>query len=131
MDETEPVTWLTPGEMAARTGTTIDTLRYYEKERLLVDIARAPSGHRRYNEADVGWVEVLRCLRLTGMPIQDMKRFAALGQEGDHTEPERYAQLMAHRRHVVEQMAELERALEVLDAKAAVYEASLATKGPR
>jgi DNA-binding transcriptional MerR regulator len=121
--------WLTPAEMAERTGTTIDTLRYYEKERLISNVARAGSGHRRYSEADVGWVEVLRCLRRTGMPIQAMKAFAELGQQGEHTEPERYQRLLAHRQHVVAQIAELEHALDVLDRKTAVYRTALDTKG--
>lgn len=129
MDDVDESVWLTPAEMAERTGTTIDTLRYYEKERLIVDVARAASGHRRYSTADVGWVEVLRCLRLTGMPIQQMKEFAALGQQGEHTEPERYAQLLAHREPVVAQIAELERALAVLDNKTAIYEDALKQKG--
>ena len=61
--------WLTSAEMAERTGTTIDTLRYYERERLITGVARAASGHRRYSEADAGWIEVLRCLRLTGIGL--------------------------------------------------------------
>jgi DNA-binding transcriptional MerR regulator len=121
--------WLTPAEMAERTSTTIDTLRYYEKENLIVNVARAGSGHRRYSDADVGWVEVLRCLRLTGMPIQRMKDFAALGQAGEHTEPERYGRLLAHREHVVAQIAELHHALEVLDNKTAIYRDTLTRKG--
>lgn len=120
---------LTPAEMAERTRTTIDTLRYYEKERLITNVARAGSGHRRYSEADVGWVEVLRCLRQTGMPIQAMKEFADLGQQGEHTEPERYGRLLAHRERVVAQISELERALDVLDRKTAVYKIALDKKG--
>lgn len=121
--------WLTPAEMAERTGTSIDTLRYYEKERLITNVARAGSGHRRYSEADVGWVEVLRCLRLTGMPIRAMKAFAELGQQGEHTEVERYDRLLAHRQHVVDQIADLEHALDVLDRKTEVYRTSLDRKG--
>jgi DNA-binding transcriptional MerR regulator len=121
--------WLTPAEMAERTGTTIDTLRYYEKERLITNVARSESGHRRYCEADVGWVEVLRCLRQTGMRIQAMKAFADLGQQGEHTEPERYARLLAHRQLVVAQIAELEHALDVLDRKTAIYRTALTNKG--
>ena len=123
------IAWLTPAEMATRTGTTIDTLRYYEKERLITNVARADSGHRRYSEADVGWIEVLRCLRQTGMPIQAMKTFAELGQQGEHTEPERYDRLLAHRQRVVAQISELEHALDVLDRKTATYRAALAKKG--
>jgi DNA-binding transcriptional MerR regulator len=115
--------------MAERTGATIDTLRYYEKERLITNVARAGSGHRRYSEADVGWVDVLRCLRQTGMPIQAMKAFADLGQQGEHTEPERYARLLAHRHVVVAQIAELEHALDVLDRKTEAYRTALMNKG--
>ena len=121
--------WLTPAEMAERTGTTIDTLRYYEKERLITGVARAASGHRRYSEADAGWIEVLRCLRLTGMSIQQMKHFAELGQQGQHTEPERYRMLLDHRQRVLAQIAELHDALEVLDNKAAIYKTALRQKG--
>jgi MerR family transcriptional regulator, aldehyde-responsive regulator len=60
----------TPAAMAERTGVSIDTLRYYEREGLLADVARAGSGHRRYSEDDVLGVEVLRCLRDTGMSIE-------------------------------------------------------------
>jgi MerR family transcriptional regulator, aldehyde-responsive regulator len=121
--------WLTPAEMAERTGTTIDTLRYYEKERLITGVARAASGHRRYSEADAGWIEVLRCLRLTGMSIQQMKHFAELGQQGQHTEPERYRMLLEHRQLVLAQIAELHEALGVLDKKTAIYQAALQQNG--
>jgi DNA-binding transcriptional MerR regulator len=104
---TSETNWWSPSEMAERTGTTIDTLRYYEKKRLITGVARADSGHRRYSEADVGWFDVLRCLRLTGMPIPQMKQFAELGQQGEDTEPDRYAQLIEHRARVVDQIAEL------------------------
>ena len=121
--------WLTPSEMAERTGTTIDTLRYYEKERLITGVARAPGGHRRYSEADAGWIEVLRCLRLTGMSIQHMKHFAELGEQGQHTEPERYQLLIDHRQRVLAQIAELRDALVVLDNKTAIYRTALQQKG--
>ena len=121
--------WLTPAEMAERTGTTIDTLRYYERERLITGVERAASGHRRYSEADAGWIEVLRCLRLTGMSIQQMKHFAELGQQGQHTEPERYRLLTDHRELVLAEIAELHDALVVLDKKTAIYRAALQHSG--
>jgi MerR family transcriptional regulator, aldehyde-responsive regulator len=128
MSDTE-LSWLTPAEMAERTGTTIDTLRYYEKERLITGVARAASGHRRYSEADAGWIEVLRCLRLTGMSIQQMKHFAELGQQGQQTAPERYRMLLDHRQLVLAQIAELHDALAVLDRKTASYRDALEQNG--
>lgn len=129
MSTTPPTTWLTPAEMVKRTGVAIDTLRYYEKEGLIVDIARAESGHRRYDEDDVEWVDVLRCLRLTGMSIQQMKSFATLVQAGDHTQPERYAELLAHRERVTAMMNDLQDALVVIDRKTATYKKILKEKG--
>ena len=35
---TSETNWWSPSEMAERTGTTIDTLRYYEKERLITGV---------------------------------------------------------------------------------------------
>ncbi len=120
---------LTPGQMAERTGVTIDTLRYYERENLLVGIERSDSGHRRYSENDIGWVEVLRCLRLSGMTIEQLRGFAALGQQGPHTEPERYRLLVEHRAEVEASIAELQNALTVIDHKMDVYRDSMSTRG--
>ena len=112
---------LTPAEMAERTGVTIDTLRYYEKENLLVDVERADNGHRRYREQDVSWVEVLRCLRLSGMTIEQLRQYCLLGQQGAHTEPERYRLLLDHRAKVEEAIAELHAARDVIDHKLDFY----------
>ena len=97
---------LTPAQMAERTGVPIDTLRYYEKEGLLRNVGRADSGHRRYSEDDVLWVDVLRCLRNTGMTIDQLRRYCELGAQGDHTAPERRQILLDHRAAVEEQITE-------------------------
>ncbi len=112
---------LTPAEMSARTGVSIDTLRYYEREELLRDVSRADSGHRRYSQDDVLWVQVLRCLRDTGMTIQDLRRYCDLGEQGSKTEPERYAMLIEHRDLVRQQVAGLENALAMIDHKMTMY----------
>ncbi len=119
---------LTPAEMVDKSGVTMDTLRYYEREGLIIDVARSESGHRRYSGADVEWVEILRCLRLTGMNIQQMKSFALLVHAGDHTQADRYAQLIEHRERVVETIEELRSALAVIDNKADIYRELLAGK---
>jgi DNA-binding transcriptional MerR regulator len=82
MDQAPHAT-LTPGEAVTRSGFSLDTLRYYEKIGLLEGVGRAPSGHRRFTEADLQWLGVLRCLRDTGMPIADMLRYAELARADD------------------------------------------------
>ncbi len=114
-------TELTPAQMADRTGVTIDTLRYYEREGLIQNVARAESGHRRYSHNDVLWVEVLRCLRDTGMTIDQLRHYSELGAQGDHTEPERKRILLEHRALVERQIAERQAALELIDHKLSYY----------
>lgn len=112
---------LTPAAMSERTGVSIDTLRYYEREGLLDNVARADSGHRRYSEDDVLWVEVLRCLRDTGMTIEQLRYYCELGAQGDHTEPERLRLLTEHRAKVEAQIAERHEALRLIDHKISFY----------
>lgn len=120
-DRPDDLVRLTPAEMATKTGVSIDTLRYYEKEGLLDNVARAESGHRRYSEDDVLWVEVLRCLRETGMTIEQLRYYCELGAQGDHTEPERLRLLTDHRALVEAQIAERHAALKLIDHKIGFY----------
>lgn len=62
-----------------------------------------------------------RCLRLTGMSIEQMRGFARLGQAGEATEPERLRQLNEHRELVERRIEELREALVVIDGKISVY----------
>ena len=71
----------TPGEIAERTGFTLDTLRYYERIGLLDGIARTPGGRRVFDDNDIAWLHILRCLRDTGMPIAQMRRYADLSRD--------------------------------------------------
>jgi DNA-binding transcriptional MerR regulator len=123
---TDAVTTLTPAAMAERTGVSLDTLRYYEREGLLTGVERAGSGHRRYDQDDVVWVEVLRCLRTSGMSIEQLRTYAALVREGPSTAQQRLDHLLRHRAGVEARIRELTDARDVIDHKIAVYRAALA-----
>jgi len=96
-----------PGQVADKTGFSLDTLRYYERIGLLDDIARTPGGRRSFTDDDIDWLGVLRCLRDTGMPIAQMLRYAELCREGDGTIAERIGLLEAHDQAVDQQIREL------------------------
>ena len=85
-----------PGQVAEKTGFSLDTLRYYERIGLLDDIARSPGGQRVFTDDDISWLGILRCLRDTGMPIARMLRFAELARGGDETIAERITVLEEH-----------------------------------
>jgi DNA-binding transcriptional MerR regulator len=96
-----------PGQVAARTGFSLDTLRYYERIGLLHQIGRTAGGQRRFTDVDVLWLLMLRCLRDTGMPIARMLRYAELARAGDETIAERVALLEEHDRAVDDQVRNL------------------------
>ncbi|MFF0389417.1 MerR family transcriptional regulator [Kitasatospora sp. NPDC004615] len=101
---------LTPAEAAELSGFSLDTLRYYERIGLLTAITRATSGHRRFTPDDLAWLGILRCLRDTGMPIADMRRYAELARtEGPASLLDRIALLEQHDTAVNDHIALLER----------------------
>ncbi len=118
---TDEVNGLSPASMAAQTGVSIDTLRYYEREGLIDPVTRASNGHRRYSSDDVLWVQVLRCLRDTGMTIEQLRRYCELGQQGESTESERRELLETHRREVEAQIDVRREALRLIDHKLTFY----------
>jgi DNA-binding transcriptional MerR regulator len=109
-------------EAAERTGLTPDTLRYYERDGLLVRaVRRSASGHRRYEESDLRWIEMITRLRSTGMPIRDVRRYAELVRAGEGNETTRLDLLRAHRTQVLAQLAEVQEHLGAIDRKIGIY----------
>lgn len=115
-------------EAADRSGLTAHTLRYYERDGLmLASVDRSTSGHRRYTDNDLTWIHMLTCLRATGMPVREVKRYANLVRTGDGNEVERLALLVAHRQRVEAQLAEATAHLRAIDHKIGLYESKLET----
>jgi len=112
-------TTLTIQQVAQQTGLSIDTLRYYERIGLLEPIGRAQSGHRRYTQHDLDWIELLMRLRDTGMPLAQMVRFAQLRRQGDATLTERRLMLEEHQRFLEQRMQRLEQHMSTLQQKIA------------
>jgi DNA-binding transcriptional MerR regulator len=108
-------------EVAVRTGLTAYTLRYYERVGLICAVTRAPGGQRRYAASDMDWLAFLLRLRATGMPIQRMREFARLRNEGDASAGERRAMLESHLAQVNAQLKALQQSAQVLQAKIEHY----------
>ena len=112
-------------EAAARSGLSIDTIRFYEKSGMLPDLPRDARGWRRFTPEALEWLAIIARLRKTGMPLPDVRRFAASAQgasaDRPEAEAERLALLTAHRARLAEQRAELEACEAYLDMKISVY----------
>ena len=116
-------TGLSIAQAAADLALTTDTLRYYERAELLLrPVPRSSTGHRRYEETDLRWIEMVTRLRGTGMPIRDVRRYAALVRSGDGNEAARLDLLHAHRETVLAQLDAVSQHLAAIDTKIAIYQ---------
>lgn len=75
----------TVGEMASRLGVAPSTLRYYDKEGLLPFVERSDGGFRVFKDSDFEWLQIIECLKKTGMQLSDIKRFVDMAMQGDAT----------------------------------------------
>jgi DNA-binding transcriptional MerR regulator len=118
-------------EAAALSGLSIDTIRFYDRSGMLPDLPRDARGWRRFTPDALEWLTVLGRLRKTGMPLPNLRRFAALAQGPGADQPdakaERLALLTAHRARLAEQREELESCEAYLDMKISVYSEGVET----
>ncbi|KIQ18307.1 MerR family transcriptional regulator [Rhodococcus sp. MEB064] len=109
-------------EASAQTGLSIDTLRYYERDGLLLrPVPRSSTGQRRYDDEDVTWIVLITRLRATGMSIAEVRHYAELVRQGEGTQQERLDALRAHRERVLAQLEEVSGHLRAIDDKIALY----------
>jgi DNA-binding transcriptional MerR regulator len=118
-------TTMTISEAAQASGLSAHTLRYYERAGLLDPVRREESGHRRYAEDDLVRISFLTKLRSTGMPIRQVREYAALLREGPGNEQERLALLEAHRDTVRARLEEIGQHLDLIDYKIDIYRKAL------
>lgn len=112
-------------EIAQKFGMTAHTLRYYDKEGLLPFVGRTASGIRRFRAADFDGLEIINCLKETGMSIKDIKTFMDWCQAGDSTIAQRLQMFQDRQIAVKKEIAELKRHLKKIEYKIWYYETAL------
>jgi DNA-binding transcriptional MerR regulator len=109
------------GALAARTGHSVHTIRWYEAQGLMPGVVRDGGGRRVYADGHVGWLELMQRLRRTGMSIAEMRRYTSLVRQGKGTLAARQAMLQAHRERVLRTIDDWQQALALLDSKIDFY----------
>ena len=66
------------GEIAKRTQIGIETIRYYEREGLLQEPERRPSGYRQYGEATVERLEYISRAKALGFTLAEIRELLEL-----------------------------------------------------
>ena len=119
---------MTITEVGRRYGLSADTLRYYERVGLIPPVPRTRGGARDYDEASLGWVELIKCMRSAGVGIEALTEYCRLFQQGEETMEARKALLIEQRRQLLERMEDMRRSLDRLDQKIEKYERGLGCK---
>ncbi len=107
----------TVGEIAKKMNVAASTLRYYDKEGLLPFVERSESGIRMFKDSDMEWLSIIECLKKTGMPIKEIKKFIDWCMEGDATIDQRLELIDRQRSEVLLQLEQLKETLAVLNYK--------------
>ncbi|QHI73706.1 MerR family transcriptional regulator [Aminipila terrae] len=112
----------TIGEISKKLNVAPSTLRYYDKEGLIPFVERSANGIRMFNEQDLSGLELIECLKKTGMPIKEIKHFIDCCVEGDSKIQERLSIIESQRISVMEQMKEMQSMLDMLNYKTWYYQ---------
>jgi DNA-binding transcriptional MerR regulator len=70
------------GELAARAGVSKDTLRFYERRRLLPRPRRSSNGYRRYPASALGRVRMIRAALSIGFTVDELSSILAVREAG-------------------------------------------------
>lgn len=109
-------------EVSKRIGISIYTLRYYDKEGLMPYVDRTKSGTRVFKDSDFPWLEIINCLKQSGVPIKKIKEFVDWCMAGDSTIEQRFKFIKNHKKDIEKQIANLQEHLRVIDHKVWYYE---------
>lgn len=108
-------------EVSERTHLSPSTLRYYDKEGLMPLLGRTDSGIRRFSDVDISWLQLVCCLKNSGMPLKMIKRFMAFCLKGSSTCEQRKEILEQHKADILKQIEVLNSSLETINYKLSHY----------
>lgn len=114
------------GQVAKKTGLSVHALRYYEKEGLLPFVRKNSSGLRVFSDNDLGWLEMIDCLKATGMPLKNIKQYIDWFRQGDSTLQNRLEMFESQKINIEAQMAELQKHLKKITYKIQFYKEAVA-----
>lgn len=107
------------------TGISTHTLRYYDREGIMPFLKRDEHGNRVFEKSDLQWLQVVKCMKISGFTLADMRKYADLVRQGDESLAERLKLFEEHREKTLQQIADLQTALEAINYKCWYYRTSV------
>lgn len=95
------------GKASEKTGLTVDTIRFYEKERLVREPLRSEGGYRLYNEHDIEHLLFIRNAQELGFSLAEIRELLLIQDER--------VEACAHVRNLIQQrLSSVREKIEVL-----------------
>lgn len=96
-------------ELAARTGLSAHTIRFYEKHDLISASERSDAGYRYYNEADIRRAEFVKTARNIGFSLEDISQLLSIRVDKSSHSCQEVTDITQHKLDEVnEKLAELQ-----------------------
>ena len=99
---------LTIGSLAKKTGTKVQTIRYYEQIGLMPEPGRTEGGQRRYGDAELDRLSFIRHSRQLGFSLDAIRELLELSDHPEKSCDEADAIARRQLRQVEQRMARLE-----------------------
>ena len=96
-------------EISKQFGLPASTIRYYEDEGILTDVARTASGQRIFTDGHVNRLKTICCFKNTGMTIAELRQFFAYEKDEPAHLEDILSLLEQRRASVTAQLAQLKR----------------------
>lgn len=112
-------------EVSEKTGISIHTLRYYDKECLFPLLKRDKNNVRIFTDNDIDWIHLIECLRKTNFSIKEIRHYVELNLQGDSTVEERYGIICNQEAVLKQQLDELKNSMQKINMKKKFYEDKL------
>lgn len=116
---------MTINEVSKRFGLSHETLRYYERIGLIPMITRNKSGIRDYSEKDCNWIESVKCMRSSGLPIEMLIEYRTLYEKGNQTINARKDLLIEQHKLLISKMEDMKSTIARLENKIERYKNGL------
>lgn len=115
----------TIGQVAKLNNLTISQLRYYDKQGLFPFLKRTENRDRLFDKDSLKFIEMILCLKNTGMQIRNIKQFVDWSMSGDKTLPQRLEMMKQQEKSVLQQIDETKANLKKIQQKISRYEGEI------
>ena len=108
---------MTINEISKKFSLSKDTLRYWEKGKLIPTVKRDQNGYRVYDTKEQNWVFYIMVLRKAGMSIKKLKKFVNLYMKDSSTAEIRKHLLIVQRSQLNKEIIYIKKTVNYLDYK--------------